>query len=101
MTSSASNASIVSMKTLTIRRVPDELHREIRVTAAGKGLSMEEEARQRLAGKGQAVARTVPKATFDAALASLHAMFKGLEHRDFVEEFLAEKRERARRELAK
>lgn len=89
------------MKTLTIRRVSDDLHRKLRKRAAEKGLSMEEEARRRLAHEGPVQALKVPQATFDMSLQRLHAMFKDLEDRDFVEEFLQEKRERARRELAK
>jgi plasmid stability protein len=91
------------MKTLTIRRVPDDLHREIRVTAAGKGLSMEEEARQRLAHRTEGATPQRPAYDPERAAAArerLWKMFEGLEHRSFVDEFLAEKRERARRELS-
>lgn len=90
------------MKTLTIRNVPDRVHSALRLTAAAHGVSMEEEARRRLAQVAVPIAAPQP---FDADRAAaartrLWKMFEGMEHRSFVDEFLAEKRERARRELA-
>jgi len=89
------------MKTLTIRRISDALHRQIRIDAAEKGLSMEEEARRRLERMpAENLPRPYDPERAAAARQRLWKMFAGLDDRSFVDEFLAEKRERARRELS-
>lgn len=90
------------MKTLTIRNVPDSVHARLRKAAAEQGISMEEEARRRLArNEVRRVLRRVDAATFEDTLARLRAHFVGLEDRALVDEFLSEKRARARKELGK
>ena len=55
------------MATLTIRNVPEEVKQALRIAAAKRGVSMEQEARDRLAGTAQH--RPANKATVEELLA--------------------------------
>ena len=50
------------MATLTIRNVPEEVKRDLRLAAAERGVSMEQEARDRLARQAGAKTRNKPTA---------------------------------------
>ncbi len=64
------------MATLTIRNLPDEVKRELRLAAAARGVSMEQEARDRLATSTAAPARS-RKATSEELLALGEALRDG------------------------
>ena len=64
------------MATLTIRNVPDEVKRELRLAAAARGVSMEQEARDRIAGTDRAALHP-RKATAEELLALGRALQEG------------------------
>jgi plasmid stability protein len=90
------------MKTLTVRQVPDEVHEALRLKAAQKGRSVEEHVRQLLAEDAAKRFRAGSKAE---ALKSLQDYVRNLygdaAPKGVVDEFLAERREEARREYEK
>jgi len=87
------------MTTMTIRNLPDAVQRRLRVRAAKHGRSMEAEVRQIIA---DAVADDQP-ADWSTALESLRdkirAFHGGQMPTGVVDDFIAERREEARREL--
>ncbi len=92
------------MATLTIRNVDDATHRGLRVRAAENGRSVEEEVRRILAEQVQTrVPYRNPKTPEEiaAAVKEAQAHFAPLREIYSVDQFLAEKREEARRENAK
>ena len=49
------------MATLTIRNVPDDVKRELRIAAAKRGVSMEQEARDRLSAGSRDIPNDPPR----------------------------------------
>lgn len=64
------------MATLTIRNVPDEVKHELRLAAAARGVSMEQEARDRLA-KREISRDAARKATSEELLALGRSLLDG------------------------
>lgn len=87
------------MATLTIRNLPDEVRDNLRVRAAQNGRSMEAEAREILANAFGGV----PKMERQRTLREIQDRLRSLPGYDpnvsIVDEFLAEKRLTAKREL--
>ncbi len=91
------------MATLTIRNVDDATHRGLRVRAAENGRSVEEEVRRILAEQVQnRIPHRNPKTPEEiaAAVKAAQEYFAPLRETYSVEQYLAEKREEARREFA-
>ena len=92
------------MATLTIRNVPENVHKGLRLRAAENGRSVEEEIRRILAEQVLPAAEyTNPKTPeeIDAAVKEVQELFKPLRGKYSVDQFIAEKREEAARERAK
>ena len=90
-------AYIVSMATLNIRRLPEDIHAKLRVRAAKAGRSMEAEARMILAA---AVQEKPAKPVDLAALrAFMLRLYGGKLPTGVVDDLIAERRREARREL--
>jgi plasmid stability protein len=96
----ASNGGIAytsGMATLNIRKLPEDVHAKLRVRAAKAGRSMEAEARIILA---EAVQQPETKPVDLAALrAFMVKLYGGKLPTGVVDEFVAERRREARREL--
>ena len=91
------------MATLTIRNVPDDVHKRLRLRAAENGRSVEEEVRRILAERDQPVQEyRNPKTReeLDAAVKSAQEFFAPMAKTYSVDQYLEEKREDARREWA-
>jgi plasmid stability protein len=85
------------MATLNIRKLPEDVHAKLRVRAAKAGRSMEAEARIILA---EAVQQPETKPVDLAALrAFMVKLYGGKLPTGVVDEFVAERRREARREL--
>jgi plasmid stability protein len=85
------------MATLNIRRLSEEVHAKLRVRAAKAGRSMEAEARIILA---EAVQQPEPRPIDLAALRSfMTRLYGGKLPTRVVDDFIAERRREARREL--
>lgn len=92
------------MATITIRNLPDEVHKGLRVRAAENGRSMEEEIRLILAEHAQPVHEYKnPKtpAEIDEAVRRAQELFAPMAKTYSVDQYLEEKRAEARREWAK
>jgi plasmid stability protein len=92
------------MATLTIRNVPEDVHKGLRLRAAENGRSVEEEIRRILAE--QVVSDSDyrnPKTPeeVDAAVKRLQALFMPARQTYSVDRFIADKRIEAKRELRK
>ncbi len=87
------------MATLTIRKLPDEVHVRLRLRAARQGRSMEAEAREilRLALHDESVAPLEPGALADW----LDAELGDRKPTGVVDDFIRERREEAAKEDAK
>lgn len=100
---SANSAYIAGMATLNIRRLPDDVHRRLRMRAAEHGRSMEAEARSILA---EACApATKARATPEEALAKarrlqafVDKLYGGRKPHGVVDELIAERRREAAKE---
>jgi plasmid stability protein len=90
------------MATLTIRNLPDHVHAALRARALANGRSMEAEARQNLeramVRSKVAVDREKADAAFEEIRAQIRAANGGVMPTGIVDEFIAERREEARRE---
>jgi len=89
------------MSTLTIRNVPDRVHKGLRVRAAENGRSVEEEVRRILADYTTAVEprrNAKSRAEIADAVKRAQALFSPLRKSYSVDRFLAEKRAEAKRE---
>jgi len=89
------------MTTLTIRNVPDHVHKGLRLRAAENGRSVEEEVRRILAEQTTAIeARRNAKSPAEIAEAvkRAQALFAPLRKSYSVDRFIAEKRSEAKRE---
>lgn len=86
------------MATLTIRKLPEEVHRRLRLRAARRGHSMEAEAREILA---QAIQAEVDAPLEPGALADwLDAVLGDRKPTGVVDDFIRERREEAAKEEA-
>ena len=83
------------MAVLTIRNVPEEVRRRLRLRAARAGRSAEAEARAILAEACLRDERSLPLADLQAWVARL---YRNKKPRGVVEDLLAERRREARRE---
>jgi plasmid stability protein len=83
------------MATLTIRNLPEETHRRLRIRAAKAGRSMEAEARAILAG---AAAEEMPARSVKELQAWVKKLYAGRRPEGVVDELLAERRREAARE---
>jgi plasmid stability protein len=92
------------MATLTIRNVDDDTHRGLRLRAAENNRSVEEEVRRILAEQAGLPKREYrnPKSAEEIAKAvkDIQEHFAPLRGKYSVDQFIAEKREEARREFA-
>jgi plasmid stability protein len=91
------------MANLTIRNVPDDVHKGLRLRAAENGRSVEEEIRRILAAHvGPAREYKNPKTPeeIDAAVKRAQAFFAPMAKTYSVDQYLEEKRAEARRERA-
>jgi plasmid stability protein len=91
------------MATLTVRNVPDDVHKGLRLRAAGNGRSVEEEIRQILAEQVQSVREyRNPKTPeeIDEAVRRAQELFAPMARTYSVDQYLEEKRAEARRERA-
>ena len=91
------------MATLTVRNVPDDVHKGLRLRAAQNGRSVEEEIRRILAEQvGPTAEYKNPKSPGEiaAALKRLQETFAPVRETYSVEQFLSEKHDEARRERA-
>ncbi len=98
------------MATLTIRNLPDEVHAALRVRAAQRGRSMEEEVRLiiasglDIAGEPSASAREEALARADAAAENLRAALRAANNGELpsgmVDALIAERRAEVAREEA-
>ncbi len=91
------------MATLTIRNVPDDVHKGLRVRAAENGRSVEEEIRRILAEQVlPATEYRNPKTSeeIDAAVKRAQEFFAPMADTYSVDQYLEEKRAEARRERA-
>jgi antitoxin FitA len=91
------------MATLTIRNLPDEVHRRLRIRAAENGRSMEAEARALLSemlAEGERARRTKESALARAKQlqAFVDKLYGGNKPKNVVDELLAERRREAARE---
>jgi antitoxin FitA len=85
------------MATLNIRQLPEDVHAKLRVRAAKAGRSMEAEARAILA---DAVAENQPRPVDLAALrAFMLRLYGGRLPTGVVDDFIAERRREAQRDL--
>jgi phosphopantothenoylcysteine decarboxylase / phosphopantothenate---cysteine ligase len=85
------------MATLNIRRLPDDVHAELRVRAAEAGGSVEAEPRMILA---EAIRRPEPKPVDLAGLrAFMERLYRGKLPSGVVDDLIAERRREARRDL--
>ena len=92
------------MATLTIRNVPEETHKALRLRAAENGRSVEEEVRRILAEHApERFEYRNPKTPEEIAEAVREAQefFKPMRETYSVAQFIAEKREEAAREMAR
>ncbi len=87
------------MATLTIRNLPDEVRDRLRVRAAQNGRSMEAEAREILADAFGGVPKTERQRTLREIQDRLRSLPGYDPNVSIVDEFLAEKRLTAKREL--
>lgn len=92
----ASNASIASMATLTIRNLPQDVYDRLRVRAAQNKRSMEAEARAVLID-AEISSRSAPKTmTREDAIRNLQESWKSVKPKEgfetLTDEFLAERR---------
>ena len=91
------------MANLTIRNVPDDVHKGLRLRAAENGRSVEEEVRQILARSvGPVREYKNPKTPeeIDAAVKRAQEFFAPMAKTYSVDQYLEEKRAEARRERA-
>jgi plasmid stability protein len=89
------------MATLTIRNVDEATHKALRLRAAEKGRSVEEEVRRILAETASSQPeQRKPKTPeeIDAAVKRVQELFKPLRGKYSVDQFIREKRAEARRE---
>jgi plasmid stability protein len=89
-------ASFAGMATLSIRNLPDDVHRALRVRAAGHGRSMEAEAREILAetlGSGESA-----RATLRDLQAWIDRAYGSDKPAGVVDDLIAERRREAMRE---
>ncbi len=92
------------MATLTIRNLPDGVHKGLRLRAAENGRSVEEEVRQILAEQVQPMREyRNPKTPeeIDEAVKRAQELFAPMAKTYSVDQYLEEKRAEARREQAK
>ncbi len=90
------------MKTLTVRQVPDEVHEALRISAAEMGRSVEEHVRQLLAASAAQRRRSVDnKAALQDLQSYVGSLYGGSPPQGVADEFIAERREEARREWEK
>ncbi len=85
------------MATLTVRNLPEETHRRLRVRAAKAGRSMEAEARAILTAA--AVAEELAVVSASDLRAWVSALYGAHKPRGVVDRLLAERRREAAREL--
>ncbi len=91
------------MATLTIRNVPDHVHKNLRLRAAENGRSVEEEVRRLLSERAQPVREyRNPKTPeeIDEAVRRAQEFFAPMAKTYSVDQYLEEKRAEARREQA-
>lgn len=91
------------MATLTIRNVPEETHKALRLRAAEHGRSVEEEVRRILAeqaGKKPEYRNPKTPEEIAAAVKAAQQRFAHLRGKYSVDQFIAEKRAEAAREFA-
>ncbi len=91
------------MATLTVRNVPDQVHKGLRLRAAENGRSVEEEVRRILAEYVQPVREYKNSKTpeeIDAAVKRAQEFFSPMARIYSVDQYLQEKRAEARRERA-
>jgi plasmid stability protein len=91
------------MATLTIRNLPDEVHRRLRIRAAENGRSMEAEARALLTEALQDDERRGAKSTAEKVRelqAFIDKLYGGRKPQNVVDELIAERRREAAREEA-
>ena len=92
------------MANLTIRNVPDDVHKNLRMRAAQNGRSVEEEVRRILAltvGPVKDYKNPKTREEIAAAVKSAQEFFAPMAKTYSVDQFIAEKREEAARERAK
>ena len=101
----ANAAYIALMATLNIRNLPDEVHRRLRVRAAGHGRSMEAEARAILAvacaqeDQGPAHSESA-MARAKRLQAFVDKLYGGRKPKNVVDDLIAERRRAAAREAS-
>jgi plasmid stability protein len=84
------------MAILNIRNLPDEVHARLRLRAAQNGRSMEAEARHILA---EACAEATKRLTVEELQHWIDQSFGPSKPTNVVDEFIAERRQEARREI--
>ncbi len=92
------------MANLTIRNVPDDVHKNLRIRAAQNGRSVEEEVRRILAqsvGPRREYKNPKTPEEIDAAVKRAQEFFAPMAKTYSVDQYLEEKRAEARRERAK
>ena len=92
------------MATLTVRNVPDNVHKGLRLRAAENGRSVEEEVRRILAEQVTPEIEYRNTKTPDeiaAAITRIQKLFAPARGKYSVDQFIAQKRADARREFAK
>jgi plasmid stability protein len=88
------------MANLSIRNLDDDVHAALRLEAAKAGVSVEEQARRALRASVQPAPKIVSPEERAKIISDMQARLRAAvgDDRSIVDEFIAEKREEARRE---